>query len=592
MRFASCRCWAFLLVASFATPALAHGQEFVRQTLVVVPLGTEGSLRTARQFASSLRARIARFSERRDLFVPGTDTLEDFLQFSGYPVDSALNEINTRQLAVHFRADEVVQGVVRSEKDFVEVRAELRLVREWRWRQPLPVVRGSNLNAVADTLARAIVRARAQMNDVRRCENAARSGDPAGAATFAEAGILAYRASTLARTCLVLAVRFNDVGADSVVRLTEDLLAIDSSSIIAAVIRARNLERVRSAAAAAEGWGTVLHLRPDSLFLALDAVEQLMRLKRPGMTLDAVRMLLPLHPGEPALRRIAFRADVALADWPAAAALGDSLDVDDPDFRDDSTYATRHIESLRMVGDTLAALAKSARTVRQHPGDVLVYLQYLQLIGAEQGGALPRGLARFPEAPELRVMAARSALSSGKKRDAIADLETATRLDDQLTQGFLQMAQLWFDLEEPDSAVNAMLRAPRSGPDAELLRMFALTRGRLAVRGASDSTPNGWRVAIALFSLADSVDSRDDSRGLLAAASLQLARSALVDASRTHDCRDANRALEILGPTETALGRGVGEGGGAQELREAFGVMRTATDNARRVYCTPPEPRR
>jgi hypothetical protein len=289
------------------------------------------------------------------------------------------------------------------------------------------------------------------------------------------------------------------------------------------------------------------------------------------------------------IRRLAFRAYVALADWKAAAALGDSLDVGDPEFRDDSTYAIRHVEALRLTGDTLGALAKSARTVKQHPGDLLLYVQYVKLIGGENGAALPRGVASFPNSPELRVLSARSSLTTGKKRDAIASLSAAVTFDSTLTQGFLQIAELWFDEHHPDSAVAVMSRAPRTGVNADLLRTYAIARGRQVVRTASDSTPEAWQLAISLFSLADSVESREDSRGLIAATTLQLARGALVLASKARDCPDANRANGLLGLTADALARGVGDGESATELKDAFGAMRSATDNALRLYCVPPK---
>jgi hypothetical protein len=588
MGFPSRRLAVALLAATVGGAREAHAQEFVQQTLLVAPLYSEGTTKEARQVATALRTRLAHLVSRRELEVVGTDTLEALLFNSGYRPDSALGESDTRDLARKMRADEVVRGSVIHHGSVIEVRLELRVTREWRWREPIRVVRATSMAAVADTLAGEIVRDRAQMAGLRRCENAASIGDLTGAAKVAERAIARDPVSTLTRTCLALVIRFNGVGADSLVRVTEAILAVDSTNIVAAVMRARNLEAVRSAGAAAEAWRSVIGLRPDSLELALEGVEELMRLQRPAMALDATRLLLGIHAPEPRLRRIAFRADVALGVWTDAAALGDSLDAEDPEFRDDSTYATRHIEALRVTGDSLGALAKSARTVRQHPGDLVVYLQYLKLVGSEQVAALPRGVARFPDASELRVMVARSALSTGKKGDARAALDVAVRLDTLLTQGFLQIAELWFDDSQPDSALATVARAPRTGTNAELLRTYAISRGRLAVQSATDSAPEGWRLGLALFALADSVESREDSRGLLAVTTLQFARAALVDASKSRDCQQASRANDLLGMTADELSRGVGESAGMTELRGAYDAMRTATDNAKRIYCTTP----
>jgi TolB-like protein len=577
---------AALLVAAAA--ARADAQEFTQQTLVVAPLHSVGSPRTARAVASSLRSRIARLSNRRELHVLDGDTTEDVLQYSGYRADTVLSEVETRILAKRLRADEVVVGTVESRAGAVEVRAQLVLTRDWRMRQPLPFAHAATAAAAADTVARYVASARTQMTGTRRCENAARAGDHAAAARYAEEAIRNYPASTLARTCLAIVLRFNDAGADSIAHVSEAIIALDSSSVVAAVIRANSLSALESSAAP-DAWKHVLRLRSDSLELALVATEELLRLRRPAMALDAARTLIRLHEGDQRIRRLEFRAYAAMSAWKDAAALGDSLDADDVDFRDDSSYAIRHVEALKTIGDTLGALAKSARSVRLHPGDLQLYLQYVRLVNGENGAALPRGLALFPGSSDLHVLAARSAIAGGKKHDAIASLAAAVGADSSLTQGYLQMAELWFDEQQPDSAIAIIGRTPRSGPNAELLRTYAIARGRQFTRSALDTSLTTWHRALTLFFLADSVESRDDSRGVIAATSLQLARGALLLASKSRDCQNSNRANETLALTATMLERGVGDGPSANELHDVFGAMRSATDNALRLYCTTPK---
>jgi hypothetical protein len=422
------------------------------------------------------------------------------------------------------------------------------------------------------------------MTGMRRCENAVRRGEPAVAARSAEEAIALYPASTLARTCLGVVLRFNDVAADSVVRVADAVLALDSVNILMAVVRARSLSSL-DAKTAPEAWGHVIRLRPDSLDLALTGLDEMMRLASPRRALDATQLLPPDHRQDPRVRRIAFRAYIAMASWKSAALLGDSLDAEDKEFRGDSTYGIRHVEALRLSGDTLAALSKSARSVREHPGDVALYLQYVKLVHGENSAALARGLAFFPRSSDLHVLAARASIAAGKRREAIASLSAAVGTDSLLTQGFLQMAELWFDEDQPDSALAVIARSSRGGIHAELLRTYAIARGRQMIRGVSDSASTTWRRALTLFSIADSVESRDDTRSLIAASTLQLARGALVVVSKAHDCPDANRANDALVMTAAVLARGVGEGPSADELRDAYGAMRPIADQALRLYC-------
>jgi predicted Zn-dependent protease len=572
-----------LLLAALAAPR-ADAQEFTRQTLLVAPFHSVGPVRVARQAAATVRSRLARTASRRELWVPGGDTLETLLVNSGFRRDTILDELGTFLLARSMRADEVVTATVESRAGSVEIRAQMRIPRDWRLRQPLPVVRAANAAAAADSLTKQILNARTQMVGLRRCENAARIADFDGAVRAAELAVRSYGSSTLARTCLALALRFHGAGADSVGRVTDDILVLDSLNIVAAVLRASVLLSLDRPALAALAWARVVDLRPDSLDLGLTAVEHILRLQKPGLALEESRRLAATHRGEPRVRRLMFRAQVALGQWADAAALGDSLEAVDAEFRDDSSYSYRHVEALRLTGDTLSALARSARAVRQHRGDVDLYLQYVKLITSEHAIALPRGLALFPESPELHVLAARASLAGGKRRDAIVSLNTAVVRDTTLVQGFLQIAELWFEEGEPDSALAAIARVPRGG-SADLLRAYAMSRGRQMVRAASDTTPATWRRAAGLFALADSLDSQDDTRSLIAASTLELARTELVAAINGRTCPETMRASNALQTAGDALDRGVGNGSSATELRTAYDALRASIENALKVLC-------
>jgi tetratricopeptide (TPR) repeat protein len=571
-------------------PVTAVGQEFTQQLLLVAPLHPEAAgptnRRLARQVASTLRNRLSRLLPRREVYIVGNAAIENLLIESGFRPDTVFNELATLSLARQLRADEVVVGRVAIDSGVVEIQAQLRIMRDWRLRQPLPVVRAATPAAAADSLARHVVLARSQMTGLRRCENNARAGRMREAMLEAEAAVLRYPASVLARNCLAILLPFNHIPADSVRNVTARLLALDSLNIVAAVMNAVALTALEQTAAAAQAWQRVLALRPDSLETSLDAVERLLRLRNPAAALEWSQKLGPMHDNDVRFRRLAFRAHVALGAWKEVAALGDSLDAEDAEFRNDSSYAIRHVEGLRLIGDTLGALAKSARVVKQHPGDVGLYLQYLQLITGENTGALARGIAYFPGSSELRVLAARAARSAGRRRDAIAELGAAVASDPELVQGYLQMAELWFEEGNPDSALAAIVRAPREG-SAGLLRAYAIARGRQMVGTATDSMPDGWRHAIRLFALADTLGSQDDSRALLAAVSLQLARAEYVAATETRACDDVNRVNGTLALSADALGRGVGNGTGASELTELYGALKAAVDNAVKVLCPP-----
>jgi hypothetical protein len=94
------------------------------------------------------------------------------------------------------------------------------------------------------------------------------------------------------------------------------------------------------------------------------------------------------------------------------------------------------------------------------------------------------------------------------------------------------------------------------------------------------------RLAMGFLILADSIDSRDDSRSYVAAGMLQLARSELVMAATSRECDAVKRADAYLGTSEGFLSRGVNTAANSTEgFKQAHDAMRTAIDNALKVLC-------
>jgi tetratricopeptide (TPR) repeat protein len=301
---------------------------------------------------------------------------------------------------------------------------------------------------------------------------------------------------------------------------TDEVLALDTANTYAAVIRAEALESEHRPSEAAAQWSRVYIMQPDSLLLGVSIVEALLRLQKPAAALTDAREL------------------AALAHWKEAAALGDSLERDDAAFRADSNYTTRHIEALRQSGDTLAALECSVRGVRRYPTDSRIYLQYLQLLGVESAVALPRGLAKFPDVPELFVLAASTARKTGNRTAAIRAGLEAIKRDSSLTQQYLQISELLLEDNRPDSALKILARAPRTSEQSELLRGYAIGRG-----------------------------------------------VTLLTASKSRVCGDSRSADATLIISASAIDRGLGESANVAEIKTAFDAMRVAVDNATKVLC-------
>jgi len=594
MRFAG-----LALVLAFIASALGAqspgAESFVRQTLQVMPFHHETDRREGLRLAGEMRGALLRAADRRQLNVVDSDSAVRVLAVGGLQRPELARDQEVGWVTRISRADEVLRADVRSRGDTLVVRATLSLVRDPRMREPLPLVRGVGRDAAATALARAVVRARAQMDLLRSCENHARDGRFDAAARAATQAIARYPDALLARTCLMRVAATQSVPADSVIRLAEWILARDSVSIIATTLRAQAITAIaraaRGDAAAARSravaaWGRVLALRPDSADLGAEAVETFLTLSRPRDALATLDSVDHLNPSEIRYPRLRFRALHTLARWPEAAALGDSLERVDLGFSGDPNYALRYIEALAMRGDTIRAVAKSARSVTEHPQEGRLYVQYVELISGENAAALTRGLARFPSLAPLRVVAAQRARARGDAGAERNALSQALVADASLGPAYLRLAELWFQEGRPDSALVVLAQAPRSGEGTMMLRTYLVGRGLEALRGAVDSVPGTYTHAVAFLALADSVDSGEDSRSLLVAATLQQARAHLVVGASGRQCDPIRIADSDLVLAGRFLERGVGQGSAATELHEAHAGLRSAVDEAARVLCS------
>ncbi|HEX7545370.1 MAG TPA: hypothetical protein VF368_01500, partial [Gemmatimonadaceae bacterium] len=290
-----------ILVATNA--ANGRAQEFTRQTIMVATLRAFGEPKAARRVGDEVRSRISRMGNQREMHVLDPYYVDDALRLSDLPVNQPLGDRDLFILARFMRADEVLSGTVTARDGEVVVAAALRLTRDWGQRQPLPVVRAPTAAAAAEKLAGEVTMARRQMTPLRRCENAMHAGDKASAIRFARDGVVAYPASTFARTCLLAALLWVGDRADSVLSVADQILGLDSLNVAATVGRAIALQAENRAADAERAWLKATDLRADSLDLGVRAAEALLQLPRPASALELTRRLSTLDAKEPRLRR-------------------------------------------------------------------------------------------------------------------------------------------------------------------------------------------------------------------------------------------------------------------------------------------------
>ncbi len=560
-----------LAVFAFATlvPAASEAQrkkpvrEFTRQGLLITHFapGQGADMRLGRRAADAVRSRTGKLVEKRDLEVIPASVVQLELESGGFPTDSLIDPSLIESLGRQVRADEYVVATVARTAAGLRLSGRLVLVRDKRLRQPLPPATAPTLDAAADQFARSIVAARAQFDHERRCENALRDFEGARALQVARAGIAAYPSATVARTCLVWAMRATGAPATDVLATARDLLALDDGNAHAIEAAAISLDTLRRPNEAADMWLRLAATDTASLTLT---ERVLVSLVDGGNSRRAEPLALrawDAHPEHLPLLRQAWRITVRNRSWPQAVRAGEALLARDTSAQSDPAFFLRLATAYKSNAQPLKAIELAARAVTTFPKDSRLYALYAQFVKAESDTAIGRGLALFPQNAELLALNARELRARGKLAESLEASRLAVAADSTLPQGDLLVAQTEMELGRPDSALASLRRALARGEDTTAVAQFALGKGNTLYRAANGTkSPADFRLASRFLAFADSLRSVPTSRFLLGAAALGVVQTTLTEAPKLGDkvrgCEYARSASEMLPVARAGLEAG------------------------------------
>src|SRR5689334_7840740 len=271
-RLASVSLSATLLLAHPHVACAQKAQpEFTRQAILIANFAHDSAAdrKLGRKAADAVRSRIAKLVNKRETDIIGPDAVSFEVEKGGYDpyMTPTLGEL--RLLGRTLRADEYLMGAVKRVDGKYRLSGDLVLVRDVKQHQPLPVAVGATLDEAADQFARSAAAARGQLVPQRRCENALRDGKGSEALAHARAGVNAYAQSTLARTCLVWALRATHSPATEVLSVSQQLLAVDSMNPHGIEGAAIALDSLRRRDEAARMWVRLFATDTSNLELAL-----------------------------------------------------------------------------------------------------------------------------------------------------------------------------------------------------------------------------------------------------------------------------------------------------------------------------------
>jgi hypothetical protein len=555
--------------AALVPTAVAEGQrrrpvrEFTRQGILVTNFTpVDGAdMRLGRRAADAVRSRIGKLVDRRELDVISGQMITVELEQGGFEADRALDQVVVASLGRQLRADEYLIGAVGRTGSGIRLIGRLVLVRDKRLRQPLPPAIAPTLDAAADQFARSVVAARTQLDDQRRCENALREFQGAHAIQSARAGIAEYPGSTIARTCLVWALRATHAPATDVLSTARELLALDEGSAHALEAAAVSLDSLRRPNEAADMWLRLAATDTADLVLT---ERVLVALFDGGNARRAEPLALrawAAYPEHLPFVRQAWRITVRNRSWPHAVRAGETLLASDSAARADPMFFLRLATAYKSNDQPFKAIEIAVRGVTAFPSEGRLYALYTQFVKAEADTAIGRGLSLFPQNAELLALNAKELRARGKLAEALEASRLAVAADSTLPQGELMVAQTEMELGRPDSALASLRRGLARGEDTTAVAQFALGKGNTLYRAANGTKSSAdFRLASRFLAFADSLRSLPTSRFLLGAAALGVVQTTLTEAPKLGDkvrgCEFARAASEMVPVARAGLEAG------------------------------------
>lgn len=556
-------------LAGFASAA--YGQrgkkdpplEFTRQGLLIMNFtpGPGTDLRLGRRAADAVRDRVDRLVNKREVEVIDGDNIRTQLERAGYSTDTIFTPGEARAIGRYLRADEFLVANVMATPLGTKLSGHLVLLRDDHLQQPLPVVTAEKLDSAAQLFAKSLAAARGQLVPERRCENALRDGSALRAIAAAREGIAAYPQSTIARTCLVWALRQSKSSANELLAVSREILAQDSTNIHAMEGAAVALDSLRRRDEAATMWLKLASTDTANVELQLKITYALVDGGNSKRAEPFILALSEKHPDDIRLTQQKWRIAYENKSWAHAIEAAEIMVDRDDMARADSTFFYKLAIAYHSSGKPYKAIETLAHGVNAFSKDVRLYSLYAQYLKAEADTVLPRGLALFPQSADLLALNAKELRARGKIAESLDATKRAVELDSTMAQGRLTVAQLEIELGRPDSALVALRRAVAGGEDSALVAQFALSKGNAFYRAANGTKSSAdFGLALRFIAFADSVRSSQQSKFLIGATAFGIAQSALTEATKVKDktesCRLAKLGADMVPVARTGLKAG------------------------------------
>ncbi|MGZ8469621.1 MAG: tetratricopeptide repeat protein, partial [Gemmatirosa sp.] len=291
----------------------------------------------------------------------------------------------------------------------------------------------------------------------RACVNAARESKYDVAIAAARKGIAEFPKSTLARLCLASSMQAAKAPADSVLKVAQEVIALDARSKPALTIAYEAYKAKNDTAKTDETLLALVAADPSDQRLLEQIANEWAGAGKAAKAVPVVEQLVRDNPGDPSFLQLQMRVRLAANDLKGGIASGEEL------IKADTAMATAALFSR------LAAAA----LIDSQP-------QKAAQLAAQ-------GVQKFPANGDLLATYAEALTKSGQSQQAVEVLNRAVAANPKAPGVQLALARLYADQGNNDGAMTALQAAVANGDTASNVARYALAIGQTAFRAAGAS---------------------------------------------------------------------------------------------------------
>ncbi|HET7373480.1 MAG TPA: hypothetical protein VFJ20_08840, partial [Gemmatimonadaceae bacterium] len=284
------------------------------------------------QAADEIRRRIQVEHSAKELYAVTKTAINNTLEASGYRPDSALNSSDLMELAKQVHGDFVLDGKINKTAGGVHLEARI-LTRTGQQilAQPLTPIDAKDAGDAAKQVEHQISDALKGMPAYKACANDLRAQKYDQAIVDARKGIAAYPNSTLNRLCILSAYSYQKASPDSIIAISDQILAQDPTSMIALSNAAEQYGAKGNKDKAVEYNIRIWRADPSNQAIIDNIIVNLVNSGAPEKALPIIDTLLAQNPGDSKMLETKWKLQLAAADkgaqtmWKQAIATGEEL---------------------------------------------------------------------------------------------------------------------------------------------------------------------------------------------------------------------------------------------------------------------------